>query len=243
MNTVLYIAICDDSLLEGQAVTQLIDYFAQTRNIHVRYQLFQDAENMLRAIPNEKFTHYILDVMMPTMDGITAAQELRNLDTDAKIIFLTSSKEFAYQSYRVKAHDYLLKPLDSAEFLALLDQLQNTEDSSEACLVIPKGRSFFRISPKRLAYLEVNRKKLYFHLTDGQVWELTGTLAEFEQSLLSRPDFVKIHRAYIVNLNQISVLSPNGCIMLLGQNLPISRLLYNQVHDCYMNHLFGDTEV
>lgn len=239
----MYIAICDDSIKECQAVAQIIDAFAGKWNISVRYRIFQDAEEMISIAKNERFTHYILDVVMPSMDGITAAQELRSIDAEAKLVFLTSFREFAYQSYRVKAFDYLLKPVRNDELSALLEQMQNIEDASEESLIIPKGRSFIRVFPKRLSYLEVSHKKLYFHMQDGQVWEVIGTLAQYEQALLSRPDFFKIHRSYIVNLNQISMLSPGGCIMLSGQNLPVSRLLYNQVRETYMSHLFGEAEV
>lgn len=238
----MYIAVCDDHAMECQTVAQIIDAFSKERKIPVRYQLFTDAEEMLRAASVQRFSHYLLDVIMPAMDGITAAQELRAMDTEAKVIFLTTSKEFAYQSYRVKAYDYLLKPIESQQLFDVLEQLQKLEDAEETSLFIPKGRGFLRISPSRLAYLEVSRKKLYFHMTNAQIQQAMGTLTEFEQELLSRPDFVKIHRSYIVNLNQIQSLSSDGCIMLGRQNLPISRLLYNQVRDRYMTHLFAGTE-
>jgi len=238
----LYIAICDDNPKELQCVARIIDDFAKAQKKHVRYQLFQDAEEMLRSAPGQGFTHYILDVVMPSMDGITAAHELRSIDTEAKVIFLTAFKEYAYQSYRVRAYDYLLKPIDRQQLYELLEQLLQMEDAVQASLCIPKGRGFLRISPHRLAYLEISYKKLNFHMTDGQVWQTAGTLAEFEPELLSRPGFVKIHRSYIVNLHQISVLSPGGCIMHSGQNLPISRLLYNEVRQRYMSHLFAETE-
>ena len=238
----MYIAVCDDHPKELQSVARIIDEFAAANRICIRYQLFQNAEDLLRAAPLQHFTHYILDVVMPGMDGMTAAHELRSIDAEAKLIFLTSFKEYAYQSYRVKAYDYLLKPVDSQQLHALLQQLHHMENASEASLLIPKGRSFFRISPNRLAYLEVSRKKLHFHMTDGQILQAAGTLAEFEPELLSRPGFVKIHRSYIVNLHHISVLSPAGCIMQGGQNLPVSRLLYNQVRQRYMAHLFEETE-
>ena len=238
----MYIAVCDDNPKELQAVAHIIDDFASAQKMPVRYQLFQDAEEMLRSAPNQGFSHYILDVVMPSMDGITAAEELRSIDSEAKLIFLTSFREYAYQSYRVKAYDYLLKPVDRKQLLELLEQLQQMENASEASLCIPKGRSFFRISPNRLSHLEISHKKLHFHMADGQIWQSAGTLAEFEPELLSRPGFIKIHRSYIVNLHHISVLSPSGCIMHGGQNLPVSRLLYNQVRECYMAHLFAETE-
>lgn len=72
---------------------------------------------------------------------------------------------------------------------------------------------------------------------------IPGTIAGFEAGLLTRPEFVKIHRSYIVNLNQIAELSPEGCILFSGKNLPVSRLLYPQVRRAYMAHLFGDVGV
>jgi len=236
----MYIAICDDNQQELKRIAGIVEKHAGSYPL--RFQLFSNAEAMLKAAETEHFTHYFLDIMMPCMDGITAAQEIRSFDTDAQLVFLTSFKEYAYQSYRVKAYDYLLKPVDSQQLHALLQQLHHMENASEASLLIPKGRSFFRISPNRLAYLEVSRKKLHFHMTDGQILQAAGTLAEFEPELLSRPGFVKIHRSYIVNLHHISVLSPAGCIMQGGQNLPVSRLLYNQVRQRYMAHLFEETE-
>jgi len=180
---------------------------------------------------------------MPVMDGITAAQEIRSFDADAKIIFLTSFTEYAYQSYRVKAYDYLLKPVTDDALLPLLSQLNAQESASQECICIQSGRSFYRIPFAKLSYLEINQKKLHFYLTDGQVRQIPGSMAEFENTLLVRPEFVKIHRSYIVNLRQVSAITPDGCIMFSGKNLPVSRLLYQRVQNRFMEHLFSAAEV
>ena len=112
----------------------------------------------------------------------------------------------------------------------------------EEYICIQNGRSIHRIPYAQLSHVEINQKHLYFHLANGQLRQISGTMAEYEQELLSRSDFVKIHRSYVVNLRQISVLSPEGCIMFSGKNLPVSRLLYNQVHRQYIAQLFGDEE-
>ena len=67
-------------------------------------------------------------------------------------------------------------------------------------------------------------------------------MAEYESLLLARPEFIKIHRSYIVNLGQVSSLSPGGCVMFSGKNLPVSRLLYHQVQSRFMAHLFRRQE-
>jgi len=237
----MYIAICDDNQQELKRIAGIVEKHAGSYPL--RFQLFSNAEAMLKAAETEHFTHYFLDIMMPGMDGITAAQEIRSFDTDAQLVFLTSFKEYAYQSYRVRAYDYLLKPVQEDDLSDLLNRLQAQEERAEDCLCIQNGRSIFRIPFSQLSHLEVYQKKLYFHTTDRQIRKISGSLAEYEKELLSRAEFIKIHRSYIVNLNQVSVLSPENCIMFSGVDLPISRLLYNQVRKKYMAHLFGETEV
>ena len=239
----MVIAVCDDDARVRRQIADILDAYAAKCGMPLRRQLFENAEEMLRAAGAERFTHYFLDVMMPRMDGMTAAQEIRAFDPDAKLVFLTSFSEYAYQSYRVRAYDYLLKPVQKETLTELLDRMRAEEAEAEACIDVQNGRSIFRIPCARLACLEVNQKKLFFYLTDGQVRTIPGTIAGIEEILLARPEFVKIHRSYIVNLNQISELSPEGCILFSGKNLPVSRLLYPQVRRASMAHLFGDVGV
>ena len=238
----LHIAICDDKPQELRQTAEAIQAFSASSLLPIRIQTFSDPECMLRAARTERFTHYFLDVMMPSMDGVTVAQEIRTFDTDARIVFLTSFKEYAYQAFRVRAHNYLLKPVSAPALHALLAELQSLEEDALQCLCIQSGRSFFRIPFSALTHVEISQKQLYFHTADGQVRQASGTLSEIEKTLLSRAEFFKIHRSYVVNLRQIASLSPDGCRMFSGANLPVSRLLYQRVQQAFMAHLFDGKE-
>lgn len=239
----MHIAICDDNPLELKRIAEIVESYASQCGQPVRWRTFTDAQTMLSAAKKEFFSHYLLDIVMPEMDGISAAKEIRSFDTDAKLVFLTSSGEYAYQSYRVKAYDYLLKPIRSEELTALLKEMQAHEEMSRDCLSIQGGRSIFRIPFAQLSYLEVSQKHLYFYMADGCVRQIPGSMAEFEDRLLAYPGFVKIHRSYIVNLQHVSALTPKGCIMFGGGNLPVSRFLYNDIQKQYMAYLFSEREV
>ena len=238
----MYLAFCDDSLQDGKQIAAVVEAFAASHAPHVQFEWFSDPETMLHSAHERRFTHYLLDVVMPTMDGITAAQEIRSFDTDAKLIFLTSSKEFAYESYRVRAHDYLLKPVDPSALSTLLGQLLAQEKANKECLLLHSGAVLFRLPFADISHVEVYQKKLHYHLTDGQIRQMPGSIAEAEKNLCSRPEFVKIHRSYIVNLHHISALSPDGCLMISGDNLPVSRLLFHQVQQRFMAQLFAGEE-
>jgi YesN/AraC family two-component response regulator len=82
-----------------------------------------------------------LDVLMPGESGINAAAEIRNYDNNVKIIFLTSSPGFAYESYGVRALDYLLKPYEEQELILSVEEAlnlyQRNADLPERQLVAP----------------------------------------------------------------------------------------------------------
>ena len=67
-------------------------------------------------------------------------------------------------------------------------------------------------------------------------------MRDYEPLLLARPEFMRVHRSYIVNMLQVAELSPAGVRTFSGMNLPVSRLLYPQLQKDYMSLLFAERE-
>lgn len=239
----MYIAVCDDQLSELELLTELLDQWQKERKMPLRYRDFRSAAELLDAAEKEGFTLYLLDVMMPGTDGLAAARDIRCFDDTAEIIFLTSSPGFAYESYGVHALDYLLKPIRAERLFPILDRLLLREQKPQDGLTLKCGATLIRIPFSQLTYVEVNGKHLYFNLTDGSVREVYGTLKEYEPLLLSRPEFMQVHRSYIVNMLQAAEFSATGIRTFSGKNLPVSRLLYPQLQKDYMKLLFAEREV
>ena len=238
----MYIAICEDQAEELELVTKLLQLWQEEHKISFRYKTFRNAAELLDAAEKERFTLYLLDVMMPGTDGMTAAREIRSFDDAAEIVFLTSSPGFAYESYGVRAMDYLLKPIRAERLFPLLDRICQKEQKPQEALTLKIGTTLVRIPFFQLAYVEVIRKHLYFNLVDGSVREVYGALSDYEPLLLSRPEFMRTHRSYIVNMLQVSELSPGGVRTFSGKDLPVSRLLYQQLQKDYMQLLFNRRE-
>ena len=215
------VAVCDDWIEELDTLMGVLERWQSERKAALRYKVFRSAAEMLDAAREEQFTLYLLDVMMPGMDGITAAREIREFDSTADIVFLTTSPGFAYESYSVHALDYLLKPIRAELLFPLLDRLWLREQKPKEGLTLKCGATLIRVLFSQLAYVEVNGKHLYFNLTDGTVHEVFGTLREYEPLLLWQPEFMRIHRSYIVNMLQISELSAAGVRTFSGKNLPV----------------------
>ena len=236
----MYLAVCDDQDKELETLAALLDTWQRERKTPLRWRSFRSAGQLLEAARRERFTLYLLDVIMPGMDGMEAAQEIRSFDAAADIVFLTSSPGFAYDSYSVRALEYLLKPITPRLLFPLLDRLALREQRPQEGLTLKTGSMLVRVPFSQLAYVEVNGKHLYFNLTDGQVREVAAPMREYEGQLLQRPEFMRIHRSYIVNMMQIEELSSTGVHTFSGKDLPVSRLLYPQLQKDYMQLLFAE---
>lgn len=106
------IAFCDDDMEVLHQMNELLDRYRVERNEDITYAAFQSPFELLTEIekgirPDILF----LDVVMPGQNGMDVAKEIRQYDTNMKIIFLTSSPEFAVESYSVGAYFYQLKPI------------------------------------------------------------------------------------------------------------------------------------
>ena len=91
----------------------------------LRVELQPDGEAGLRAFTKDKFDICVLDVMMPKKDGVTLAKDIRNLNSDVPIIFLTakSMKEDILEGFKAGADDYLSKPFSMEELLYRMEAI------------------------------------------------------------------------------------------------------------------------
>lgn len=235
----MYLAVCDDKKEELDTILSLLDAWQAEHDVPLGRKTFQSAAQLLKAARRERFTLYLLDVMMPETDGLEAARHIRVFDDVAEIVFLSTSPGFAYESYGVRALNYLLKPVEREKLFALLDQLYLREQKPLEALTLKTATTIIRVPYAQISYVEVIGKRVYFHLVDGNLREVAGSLKDFEAELLSRPEFMRAHRSYIVNMFQVEQLSSAGLRTFQGDNLPVSRLFSPQLQRDYMALLFG----
>lgn len=239
----LRMAICDDDLKELSRISNLLNQYQGEKEPAFRYDSFSNALDLLEAMKRNTYHVLFLDVLMPGLDGMEAAREIRRFDEETKIIFLTSSKEFAVESYAVDAHFYMLKPATTPKLFPILDKLFLEAQRGEESLQIKTASGMTRIPLGNIEFLEVFNKKLRFHLAGGAIKEISGSLSDFEGALLAHPEFIKVHRSYIVNMSSVFSMNQKEFITGAKQTVPISRLLYPKIREAYMQYLFVEKGV
>lgn len=237
------IAVCDDHIKELDRLSKLLnDYRAKTKACFT-YITYSDGVALLEDVRKGGFDFLLLDVMMPLVNGMEIAHEIREFDGNIQLAFLTSSPEFAVESYSVDAFAYLLKPVTSDNLFPILDKLFRIAQKPEDGLSVKFQNGVANIPFFKLAYVEVMNRMMCFHLTDGSVRELVAPLSEYEGVLLQRPEFIRVHRAFIVNLWQVQELRSADILTYTGRVVPVSRRLYAQVRKAYMDQLFAEKGV
>lgn len=238
----LHIAICDDNSLALDRIVRLLEDYRKQTCAPVSWRTFLSASELVSSMRTEEYGLLLLDILMPGVSGMEAARAIRTFNPDVKIVFLTASPDYAVEGYAVNAADYLLKPVNRDRFYRLMDRLVAEEYRRSESIHIKTASGAAKILLSALSYVEVRDKVLYFHLNDGSVRQSRAALAEYEPNLLSRGNFLKVHRSYIVNLWHMSELTADSFITFGGETIPISRLLYSQARQMYMDYLFAEAE-
>ena len=127
----LKIAVCDDDTFFLRQAEHAVKRWAEEQDLTVELQLFDNGDSLLTVSRTEQFDVLLLDIMMPLFNGMELAHVIRKTNTAVKIVFLTSSPEFAVESYDVKASGYLLKPLQYEKLCSVLDDCKAPQPANK----------------------------------------------------------------------------------------------------------------
>ncbi|MBE6587392.1 MAG: response regulator transcription factor [Ruminococcaceae bacterium] len=232
------IAVCDDSSAFLVQTKLLIDHWDK-RPPNVTVELFTDGDALINAHTEKPFDIILLDIVMPLLNGIEAARELRERDKGVKIVFLSSSSEYGVESYSVKASNYLLKPLEPESFFACIGELAGELCDTDRFVTVRGADGTHRVPLSDIEYVESQGKHIVFYLAKDRKIESSEPLYAYEDTLLLEDGFYKCHRSYIVNIHRIDSYSHDSIIMRSKKHVPISRSCQKSFESTYFSVIFG----
>lgn len=223
----------------------LFQKYQTLKHTSLQISSFSSGFSLMDAIDGGKhFDIVVLDVIMPGENGIEIAKKLRRTRNDMKIIFLTSSPEYAVASYDVKAQNYLLKPVAEEKFFSAIDSVlaQLDQKDNAGFILFTTTRQYIRILFSRLVYAEAMHKSVTLHLSDGTTVSTVMTFTEFLKLLEDHPDFLQPHRSYVVNMGFIRCVNKNEIHMIDDSVIPLSRNNYARISEQFLNLAVSDAE-
>ena len=233
------IAICDDEALGRAQVLALAEEYArQNSHLNLSASAFENAEDLLEAA--EKiggFAVYILDVLMPGMDGIRLGVSLRQAGFDGKIIYLTASREYAIESFKARPFDYLLKPVGREALFSVLDEaIQSVAGQKETGIIVKTKDGSRKLAFDSILYAELCQRSIVYHLAGGmtaKTVQIRTTFTEAIQDLLRDSRFFLCGKSIAANLHHITMVGKDAVVFKDGGKVYLPKKACNDARSAW----------
>ena len=235
-----HIALCDDDARQMQLTHKLLNNYLSLRGVTAKIWEFASAQALLNAVYDETFDLYLLDIVMPEMDGIDLGMELRKSDENGVIIYLTTSPDFALEGYSVKAASYLLKPVQEEKlFSSLDDALKAITDRRKQSIMVKTADGMSRLLLDDILYVEQTERAPHYHLRDGSCVAGVTIQTSFQdimQPLLADKRFYLCGASFVLNLHCIKSINKADVLFVGGQQTTVPRRAAAELNTAWIHY-------
>lgn len=223
----LNIAVCDDEpqhLLQNTGWLQ--DYLDDHPLLNGQIHTFENGRELLAHVEREGgFDLYLLDVIMPDLNGIQTGFRLREQGEGGEIIYLTTSTDYAVDSYAVRAFFYLLKPVEREALFAALDAAIDKLNRRRKAVVVTTKEGPRRILLEQILYVERVGRCVRYTCVDGTVdsMSLRVPFREAVEPLLADSRFYPCGSSFAFNFQHIKGVREQSVLFDSGASVAIPR--------------------
>lgn len=232
------IAIVDDIAADATLLKQIIASFFEKKQLLTDIRYFSSAEAFFDAYKPGSFQLVFLDIYMDGMTGMDAARRIREAIDNCYLVFVTTSSDFAVESYDVKASYYLLKPFQPKKLCQILESFQFSTEQESRYIEVISDRIPVRVPLHSILYADTYRNAVCFHTAVSPIRSYLP-FHSFEEEICDCPNFLSCYRGCIVNMDHIQEVTDIGFLMDNGETVPIRKRGFASIRKAYLQYLFS----
>lgn len=215
-----HVAIVEDEVSFATQLQEYLKQYEEENDVRFKISVFGDGAEILEGY-QPLYDIILLDIEMPKVNGMKAAEEIRSLDADVTLMFITNMANYAIRGYEVGALDFVMKPINYYTFAMKMTRvLKRTKQKAQQDILLTLPDGVKKLNVQQIYYVEVQNRMLYYY-TDEGVFIMRGTMQSVEQ-ILAPYAFAKCNHWYIVNLKHVSEVKKNTAVVA-GNELEVSR--------------------
>ena len=184
---------------------------------------FDSSEAFLNGFTPGDDALVFLDICMEGMNGIEVAQRVRKRSARCLIVFLTSSKEYAFDAFPVHPFDYLVKPYSLTQLDHVLSGAIRLMEENEQQVEIRLPRQTIRLPHGQIAAVASHGHTLDIFTVSGACLKSSQTFAELESALQSDERFLPCNRGVLVNMDEALKLDSDSILLTSGMRFPLRQ--------------------
>lgn len=233
----LSVVVIEDDSNYSNALKALLLKYSHDSGEEIKVSVFGNAEDFLNNY-KPLYDIIFMDIRLPGMDGMEAAEELRQIDTETAIIFITDMKQFAVRGYKVNALDFFVKPVSYFDLKLRLDRYRMIKKTLLPPIVIHlSGIGDKIMSSDNLYYIEIMNQDLTYHTANGIFTSRSVGLKALEADLHQR-GFARCSASCLVNLRWCEEINKDS-VNVNGKTIKISRGLKRDFITRLSNYFTG----
>ena len=228
------IAICDDDQTFSGTLANYIE--KEYNSLDLLIEFFASGEDVVKYYKADKksFDVILLDIEMKQINGIEAAHQIRKIDSQVVIIFITSHDELASMGYEVSAFRFLTKPVKAKKLIEALEAVR-VQASSVKTIHVSNSEGEYTININDIMYLEARNQQVSIQTKDAEIIQRYN-LSDYAEELAEYA-FISVHRSYLVNFKYVKGINKQGIVLLDETVIPISRLKYAEVKQSFHDYI------
>ena len=213
--------IVEDTPAEADLLRGHLQRYASEKNLSFSIETLSSA---LEFINSRHVADLIfMDIDMPGINGMEAAEVLRTYDAETPLVFVTNLAQYAVRGYSVDAVDFVVKPVEYGDFAMRMDRAMRAVARNAArTLALPTADGMRVISQSDIAYVDLVKHDVRYHLVDGTELRERGSLRAAEQRLDSQ-SFLRISSGCLVNMARVERIGRESVTVADGAELFYSR--------------------
>ena len=199
-------AIVDDVREDRARLALDIQRYIDERPEHsVSFSFFESAEDMIHSAASVQIA--FLDICMAGMNGIELARRLRAYDEKMLIVFLSTSREYAFDAFPVHPFDYLVKPYAPEALTHVLDEALRVLAAADPGIDVRVARAVHHIPLRRIISAVARGHNVELHLLGEEPIRTLMNFSEIEAALSADPRFLLCNRGVLINMDHALSLS------------------------------------
>ena len=215
------IAIVDDDPTLRISLRHFLHKWHTDNNLPLKMDEYDDGEEFLDSLQSNKYDIVFMDIFMEKKNGIDTATDMRKIDKNMVLVFLTSSSEHMPDAFSVHAFGYLLKPLLPEKLYRVMNDIKAViSPEEEPCLLVTNGKLELSIKYSDIVYINSDSNYCIIHCPEPT--KCRGPFSTLCEPLLEHPDFCLINRGILVGLAHVKDTDLGNCIMDNGDQLPLN---------------------
>ncbi len=237
------IAVLSAGIIQQERTVEMLREYAARTEVKLKIRYYLSAEALLKEVETVGgYELYVVDVLMPEMDGIMFAERLHAGGDHGGIIFINGEPSRAWRAFRVRAIDYILSPVRKEYLYESLNEVRKDIESHRISpvLELKVKEGIMRVRLNDITYIDKSSRSCVYHFVDGACERSAMLRSKFSEDVaeyLVHEELTIVGLSLVVNMEHIRSLSKEKLVLSNGEEIHPPKNQFENINAAWAEYI------